>query len=154
MMCNLFFFCVFYPLSYLLCTGPSQFVPHRFNTHTPALLHGIMNLPAISISRPLFIDRSDQEVLLYIITGVILQHPDIDGSSSAPPRIDVVSGLVRPMNIIVISCRAQGVPRGEWSQQSWQRWEGARMNALGASAVTKRTKTGDWWPSSYRYQPF
>ena len=37
--------------------------------------------------------------LFFMVTGVIIQHPvDTQGSLAAPPRVELVSGLVRQDN--------------------------------------------------------
>ena len=59
---------------------------------------------------------------------------DTDGSSSAPPRVEVVSGWYGK----IISCRAGGSARIVEKLQSWHRGGSARIYILlGAPAVAK-----------------
>ena len=75
-----------------------------------------------------------------MVTGVISQHPVVTvGSSFAPPRVGVVSGLVRQNNFVPVrrfhedGREALMLTTGGWRQNRYS-W---------APAVPKQTKPGD-----------
>ena len=63
-----------------------------------------------------------------------------DGSSSAPPRHEVVSGLARQNNFVPSRRFREG---GREAPKLATGGGGARINTLGAPAVAKHTKPGD-----------
>ena len=72
---------------------------------------------------------------------IMYQHRTVDteGSASAPPRVEVVSGLYGK----ITPTRAGGSATMVERLQSWQRGGGIRTNTLGALAVVEQTKHGD-----------
>ena len=81
-------------------------------------------------------------LLFSLVTGVILQHVDAHGSSSAPLGVEVISGLVR-QDDFVPSRRFHEDGREASKLATGGR---TRINTLGAPAVAKRTKPGNPLP--------